>query len=130
MNKQEFIDKLQEVKKKNISLTEKQKTDIIERSIHSTSYKDHKRGETQLTIAIEEMAELTQQITKHLRGKTDETHLLEEFADVILGLLYIKQILFLPDEVIENACIVKLLRMKEATEEQEKKNEARKFLGR
>lgn len=40
-------------------------------------------GETiQLTVAIEELAELQKEITKYLRSKGDDVHIAEEMADV------------------------------------------------
>lgn len=37
---------------------------------------------SQIVVAIEELAELQQQLTKVLRGKTDYEHITEEMADV------------------------------------------------
>lgn len=72
-----------------------------------TIFEDKFRGETQLKISIEEMAEFTQQITKLMRGKYDVVHFLEEFVDVCFCLGCIKEILAIRDEDIYAAVTVK-----------------------
>lgn len=50
-----------------------------------------KYGKLQLVIAIEEMSELTKEISKDLRGKGNREHIIEEMADVQLMLDQIKE---------------------------------------
>lgn len=59
------------------------------------------------------MTELTQQITKLIRGKQDMIHLIEEFVDVCLSLGYIKEILNIKDEDIKVGCTIKYNRLKD-----------------
>lgn len=50
-----------------------------------------KYGKLQLVIAIEEMSELTKEISKDLRGKGKREHIIEEMADVQLILDELKE---------------------------------------
>lgn len=43
-----------------------------------------KYGDKQLIVAIEELSELQKELCKHLRGKTDRKHIIEETADVLI----------------------------------------------
>ena len=49
-------------------------------------------GLTNLCIAVEEMAELQQSITKMVRGKGDKAFVTEELADVYLGMRFINKV--------------------------------------
>lgn len=52
-----------------------------------------KYGETHQTfVAIEEMAELTKELTKHMRGEDNKPALIEEIADVYI---MIEQVMFM-----------------------------------
>lgn len=68
-----------------------------------------------LLIAMEEMAELIQATCKHIRSDddSDESYykVLEEYADVILALKYIKEIVNLQDDDINKAINVKIERL-------------------
>ena len=68
-------------------------------------------GEVNLTIVIEEMAELTKEISKFIRGKGDKLALTEECADVLFSLEYVKAICGLDDTEIAKAFQVKLDRL-------------------
>lgn len=59
-------------------------------------------GDKILVIAIEEFSELQQQLTKCLRGKMNKEHLLEEYADVLICLDWIKKYCNLTDEEIND----------------------------
>lgn len=52
-------------------------------------------------IAMEELAELTQQISKSIRGEQDHDHLTEEFADVMICMEMVKLINDLDDSDIQ-----------------------------
>ena len=49
-----------------------------------------KGGRTQEVVWIEELGELQHEITKSLRGMLSKTHLVEEFADVLICLEQLK----------------------------------------
>ena len=51
-----------------------------------------KEKNTLMIIAYEEIAELQQALTKHIRGKTNRINIIEECADVMLGIAYISRL--------------------------------------
>lgn len=57
-------------------------------------------GDKLLIIGIEELSELQKELTKILRGKENREHLLEEYADVLICLEWIKQHCSLSEEEI------------------------------
>ena len=61
-------------------------------------------------ICMEEMAELTQQISKSLRGKRNKEHLTEEFGDVLIMLETLKTIHNLDDAEIQEWIDYKMTR--------------------
>lgn len=73
--------------KSDISFTEKERRRIIRRSINREPWR------TKCTIAMEEFAELQQQVSKQIRGYNDRIGLLEEMADAYIGLELLKSIL-------------------------------------
>lgn len=82
---------------------------VIETSIDNSSI--DMNGCKNLVIAMEELAELSQQISKIIRGKGDKMGLLEEYADVLIVLEWIKKIANLKDDEIAKALNVKLNRI-------------------
>lgn len=60
------------------------KREVIDDMINFTSKKDqnNERGHRNLIIAMEELSELTKEISKSLRGEYDQLGLLEEIVDV------------------------------------------------
>ena len=73
-------------------------------------------GAVNLVIVMEELAELQQQLSKHIRGKEDFECLVEELGDVMLGVYYVQEICGISDEMLHKAMNVKLDR-------QDKRNE-------
>lgn len=71
MNRSRFIQGL----KGDIQLSEKERRRIIRKSLQKYSWK------TKCTVAMEEFAELQQQVSKQVRGYGDRIGLLEEMAD-------------------------------------------------
>lgn len=68
----------------------------------------------ELVVIMEELAELSQQISKKIRGKEDKMHLLEEIADVYICLEELKILEHFTDEEIQIAKSVKLNRLRDA----------------
>lgn len=62
----------------------------------------------QLLIAMEELAELSQEVSKYLRGKGDYIGLLEELADVTIVIRHIKMILDVKEEDLTRAVGIKI----------------------
>ena len=110
MNKNEFVEKYNNIK--NI-LNKKEIETIILKNIEANSNDGNPRGHKNLIIVMEELAELSQAVSKELRGKGDRTNLLEEYADVLLCLQYIKAIAGFTDEQIDKAITVKANRLNE-----------------
>lgn len=108
MKREEFKEKLEKTK----PLSKKEEKELVDFCINNTDYHNFK-GDTNLIIATEELAELQQCITKHLRGKGDKLNTTEEVADVLIGIEFIKTIMNLDEEEIKKAKAVKLNRIKE-----------------
>lgn len=71
-----------------------------------------KYGKLQLVIAIEEMSELTKEISKDLRGKGKREHIIEEMADVQLILDELKEYYNISQEDIYKVKRKKVIRTK------------------
>lgn len=66
--------------------------------------------EKQHVIVMEELAELIQQVSKHLRGKGNNLALLEEMADVVICMEMLSHMDYISKSQIEDAVAVKLQR--------------------
>ena len=72
-----------------------------------------KGDDLHIVIAMEEMAELSKELSKALRRNPDEDGLLEEIADVLICIGYISMIFEFDDEDIKKALYVKLKNIEE-----------------
>ena len=90
--------------KSNIELSDKERRRIIRRSVESQPWK------LKCTIAMEEFAELTQVISKQIRGYDNRIGLLEEMADAYICLEFLKSIFNITPEELQKAMDVKLQR--------------------
>lgn len=95
--------------------------DILDGSIRNSILK-HNGTKTQCTIAMEELAELTQQISKFVRGEHNHYEFLEELADVYICLEYLETILGINSTELIHAKWVKLNQAKEKLEIEELQN--------
>ena len=86
-----------------VSLAEERRR-IIRRSVESQPWK------LKCTIAMEEFAELTQVISKQIRGYDNRIGLLEEMADAYICLEFLKSIFNITPEELQKAMDVKLQR--------------------
>ena len=77
---------------------------IIRKSLQKYSWK------TKCTVAMEEFAELQQQISKQVRGYGDRIGLLEEMADAYICLNFLESIFDIKPEDLQKAIDVKLER--------------------
>lgn len=98
MNRTNFIKKF----KDDIELSEKARNKTIRNSVKKRPWK------VNCTIAMEEFAELQQQVSKQIRGYGDRMGLLEEMADSYICLNLLKIIFDFSDEEIRRAIDVKL----------------------
>lgn len=108
MNRENFI---KEFETKPSNIDKNQILNSIRNSIDSNLSDGNPRGHRNLIIVMEELAELSQAISKELRGKGDSVNLLEELADVQLGILYVQEICNISDEDINKAINVKIERL-------------------
>lgn len=117
MDRNEFVQKFDMVDK---VVSREELHFILDRNIESTKDHDVKRGQTQSIITMEEISEmvnelcsLSSQVSKDLRGKQDLIGLLEETADVLICIEYLKLIFGISDEEIAKAVTVKISRIDE-----------------
>lgn len=86
---------------------------VLKESIESNLYDGNPRGHRNLIIVMEELAELTKEISKHLREKGNLYSILEELADVQLGIYYVQEICNIQDEDLHRAMNVKMKRLED-----------------
>jgi NTP pyrophosphatase (non-canonical NTP hydrolase) len=91
--------------------------DVIVKSINSNLIDGNPRGHRNLIIVMEELAELSQEVSKSLRNKEDINALLEESADVVLCIKYIQEIFGITDDELNRAVSVKVERMSNVIEQ-------------
>lgn len=103
MNRSRFIQGL----KSDIQLSEKERRRIIRDSIKKYPWK------LKCTVAMEEFAELQQQVSKQIRGYGDKLGLLEEIADAYICLSFLESIFDVKPEDLQKAIDVKLQRERE-----------------
>lgn len=107
MDRALFIDKMKTAK----PMEKEQINNILIDSINSNIKDGNPRGHRNLIIVMEELAELTKELSKELRGKGDTINILEELADVQLGIYYVQEIVGIQDESILKAMAVKMERL-------------------
>lgn len=92
-------------------------TDVLKQSVESNKKEGTQRGHRNLIIVMEELSELSKEISKKLRGKGDQIHILEELADVQLGIYYVQEICGISNEDLHKAMNVKTRRLEETLKE-------------
>ncbi len=65
----------------------------------------------QTVVAMEELAELSQQLAKCVRGLENHDHLVEEFADVIICLIQVKEMYNIEHSELQQAVTAKMNRL-------------------
>lgn len=110
MKKEDFIKNLETA---STEIDERHHLEVLQRSIDAqvAANPQNPVGHMNLIIVMEELSELQKEISKGLRGKEDIDAILEEVADVSIGLDYIKMIYGIDDEMIRKAINVKMDRM-------------------
>ena len=103
MNRNRFIQGM----KSDIQFSEKERRRIIRNSIKKYPWK------LKCTVAMEEFAELQQQVSKQIRGYGDKLGLLEEIADAYICLSFLESIFDLKPDDLQKAIDVKLQRERE-----------------
>ncbi len=102
MNREEFISRLYNIH----SLTNEQIDQILDISIEEGGLSIKR------VIAIEEMSELTKEISKEIRGEGTRMGLLEEMADALLAIRQLQMVYKFPDDSLRKAISVKAERIK------------------
>lgn len=81
-----------------------------------------KGGRTQEVVWVEELGELQHEITKSLRGMLNKTHLVEEFADVLICLEQLKIKYNISDEQLQEWIDYKYIRNCKRLEQEKDNN--------
>lgn len=100
MNLEKFKDRMAS----DISLTPEERKSTLNRSIKACNWK------TKTTICMEELAELSQALSKQIRKCGDRYNLLEEMADVCICIEYMKMIFGIDETTLQKAIDVKIER--------------------
>lgn len=81
---------------------------VIRKSIDKSPKILGKKGNYNLIIVMEELSELQKEISKHLRGRKNKVDIIEEAADVIIAMEYVKIVCNITDADISRAINIKL----------------------
>ena len=117
MDRAEFISKFSNA---SGTLNKKWVHDILTRADDIGMRYYEQRGHENLIIDMEEMAELTQEISKHIRGKGERYSLIEEMADVQICLYHLQNLYNISDESLNRAVNVKIQRCAQRLRQLEK----------
>lgn len=83
--------------------------DYVQKTIKSSI---HHYGSLQsLNQTNEELAELIVEVSKNIRGFNNRNNIIEEMADVLICFQYLKTILNITNEEIEDVMMIKLERL-------------------
>lgn len=110
MNRDEFISKLNTTEK---DIDKTWIMDVLRKSVDSNLQDGNQRGHRNLIIVMEELSELSKEISKQLRDKGDQYNILEELADVQLGIYYVQEICGINNENLHKAMNIKMRRLEE-----------------
>ena len=110
MNREIFI---QQFKTVSDEIDNKWIFDVLKTSIDANLPDGNPRGHRNLIIVMEELSELSKEISKELRGKGDNINILEELADVQLGIYYIQEICNINNEDLHKAMNIKMKRLED-----------------
>ena len=97
----------------NAILSLDKKREVIDNMINFTSKKDqnNERGHKNLIIAMEELSELTKEISKSLRDEHDRLGLMEEIVDVEHVILTLCNVFNISDDELNKIRYVKTKRI-------------------
>lgn len=86
---------------------------VMKQSVDSNLHDGNPRGHRNLIIVMKELAELSKEISKELRGKGDQYNILEELADVQLGIYYVQEVCGVANDDLYRAMNIKMRRLEE-----------------
>ena len=110
MNREVFIEQFN---KSDSSIDKEWMLDVLNQSVDSNLSDGNPKGHRNLIIVMEELSELSKEISKELRGKGDKTNILEELADVQLGIYYVQEICKINNKDLHKAMNVKMKRLED-----------------
>lgn len=110
MNREIFIEQFNKAKS---SIDREWILHVLNQSVDSNLPDGNPRGHRNLIIVMEELSELSKEISKELRGKGDNINILEELADVQLGIYYVQEICKINNEDLHKAMNVKMKRLED-----------------
>ena len=111
MNRKEFLEQLDVVKKQQHRMSKDDIKQTLKKSVNTSAGVRDARGQRSAIIAIQELNELSVELTNWLRGKCGKLGLLEEMADVQIVLYTMQEFLGITDEELEAAIDVKMRRI-------------------
>lgn len=110
LDKDEFISRLGVAEK---NMDKQWIMNVLQQSVDSNLHDGNPRGHRNLIIVMEELSELSKEISKELRGKGDQYNILEELADVQLGIYYVQEICGVANDDLHRAMNIKMRRLEE-----------------
>ena len=116
MNRDDFVNQMDNILAGNVEpIIYEEQINVIRDSIKKLDEreKDPFSGFYNIIIVIEELSELTKELTKALRDKGSIVGIVEELADVSLGIDYIKEIFDITDKELEYARSIKIAELQE-----------------
>ncbi len=114
MNREDFITGLN---KAESNTDEQWRSEVLKKSIDINLQDGNPRGHKNLIIVMEELSELSKEVAKELRGKGDYYNILEELADVQLGIYYVQEICKISNDELQKAINIKMKRLENGIEE-------------
>ena len=110
MNTKKFEKEMKKEKKGNKTYDYSAVRSAVKKSVERTSIKNPSlpNGFKSLVGVSEECGELIQEISKFIKKKDNRLDLLQELADVQLGLYYVQEVCGISDEELELAIRIKL----------------------
>lgn len=114
MDKTQFVKRLESI---NDTIDKKWISKVLNTSIDCNLHDGNPRGHHNLIIVMEELAELSKEISKQLRGKGDNINILEELADVQIGIYYVQNICNISSDMLNKAINVKTERLEKVLNE-------------
>ena len=116
MEKEKILDREKFISQLNTTEKDIDKSwimDVLRKSIDSNLHDGNPRGHRNLIIVMEELSELSKEISKQLRDKGDQYNILEELADVQLGIYYVQEICGVNNDDLHKAMNIKMRRLEE-----------------
>ena len=89
------------------------KKEIVNNMIDASAEIEQIRGLRNLIIAMEELSELQQEISKILRGKGDKLNVMEELVDVEVVMETVKNTMGITEQELDKVRYIKLKRLED-----------------